>query len=336
MEFEGFNELVKSLKRYISGGVTREIFNKKVYVLVSKDEKSYGFGNMFYWTFKKIMDEFDGDELDMVCETWVTVIKSLWFEDSPKAVVESKRKDISLIQTGLSEFGEDGVRAGVCYSYAFMRYGKFSNSEDDVSFRNEVCDTITRSTAGMNRFSKLFNDRKVSDMLSKASILNYMKGFSEFLAWCDAKDTDDKKSFEKVVTRDVLEDLENFDLYTYLNSSVEYIQDDEYKIVYWIKFVTTVFSILYIGDKKSYMYWKLREVISKMLVGGEYPDQTANGCNILKTLLTLHVNNGLDNYALFNPKTLAMKARKGIVRNVDYLSDDLVLSLDEGLTTFGL
>lgn len=336
MEFEGFNELVKSIKRYISGSVTREIFNKKVYILVAKDEKNYGFGNMFYLTFKKIMDEFDGDELDIICETWVTIMKSLWLEDSSKAVVESKRKDISLIQTGLSEFEEDGVRVGVCYSYAFMRYGKFSNSENDASFRNEACDTITRSTVGMNRFPRLFDDKKVSDMLSEASVLNYMKGFSEFLAWCDSKGTEDKKSVEKVVTRDVLEDLENFDLYTYLNSSAEYIKDDEYKIVYWIKFITTVFSVLYTGDKKSYMYWKLREVISKMLVGEEYPDQTFNGCNILKTLLALHVNNELGNYALFNPKTLAMKARKGIVRNVDYLPDDLVLSLDDGFTTFGL
>lgn len=56
----------------------------------------------------------------------------------------------------------------------------------------------------------------------------------------------------------------------------------------------------------------------------------------MKTLLALHVNNELGNYALFNPKTLAMKARKGVVRNVDYLPDDLVLSLDDGLMTCGL
>lgn len=335
MEFEGFNELVKSIKRYISGGVTRGIFNKKVYILVAQDEKSYGFKDMFYWTFKKIMDEFDGDELDIICETWVTIMKSLWLEDSSKAVVESKRKDISLIQTGLSEFGEDGVRVGVCYSYAFMRYGKFSNSEDDASFRNEVCDTITRSTAGMNRFPRLFNDRKVSDMLSEASVLNYMKGFSKFLNWWDSRETGNT-SLEKAVACDVFTDFENFDLYTYLNSSLEYIQDDEDKIMYWTEVITSVFSVSYDSDRKSYMYWKLREAISKMLVGAEYPDQTFNGCEILKIMLALYFNRSLVNYKMFNLKTLAMKARKGVIRNVDYLPDELILSLDDGLMACGL
>lgn len=334
MEFEGFNEYVRSLKRHLTTNA-REIFTGKVCRMVLDDEKKYGFRNLFYWTFKKIMDEFEGEDLDTTCETWVTIMRSLWFDDSPKAMVENRNKDILLVQVGLSEFGMDGVRVGVCYSYALVKFGEFSSLEETSSFRNEVCDSLARTTAGMRLFQELFDDKKVSDMLSEMPLSRYMKGFSEFFEWYDSRGTGDN-SLQTVVAADIVKDIEEFDVYAYLNSSVEYMQSDKGRILCWIKLIAVLLNVTYSDDKKSYMYWKFREALSKMLVGADYPSQTVNGCQVLQAIMVMYLKGDLDNPNMFNMKTLAMKARKGIVRNESSLSDDLIIDTDDGFIDCGI